>query len=155
LNSSVNNVQIITLAPWSKVLPRKLIIAKLTRKLSALNAPEIDSSYSKDPAVGPSWGNSVCFFRRCPLNSYFSLHLCLGFPDGLFHTGFVTTFSNFRLPSSLIRTLLIIFQFLELCCKVQAAAVTLCYYLHLPTVSCLNSSSLKKYIRNVQENPFM
>jgi len=59
--------------------------------------------------VPPDWGHSVSFFRRCSLNSYFSLHLCLGFPYGLFYTGFVTTLFNFRLRSSFIRTLVIIY----------------------------------------------
>jgi len=57
--------------------------------------------------VHPDWGHSVCFFRRWSFNSYFSLHLFLGFPDGLFYAVFVITFFNFFLPSSFIRTLLI------------------------------------------------
>ena len=65
--------------------------------------------------VRSDWDHSVCFLIQWSFNSYFSLHLRLGFPDGLFYTIFLTTFFNFRLPSSYISTLLTIFQFHELC----------------------------------------
>ena len=90
-------------------------------------------------------GRSVCFFRPYPFLSYFSFHLCLGFPDGLFYKGFVITFFNFRLLSSSIRTFLIIFHFHESRCKLQAAAERCVIIVSADTFMCQSLLTQKTY----------